>query len=381
MTRDRPIGVVPEIGRVPGYLVPLDDAQEARVRAIAQAGPIISLHDHASVRPIDASNFGEYRRRGRETTPYEGLGASPLHVVFDGGNAGIGRNWRQRRWRWDDTLHEIRTREADWAEHSNRVRLVRTVDDARSAPGSGVVGIAITLESATPIGREIDRLNVLHALGVRSIGVTYSEANRLGSGCAGATDGGLTSFGKRAVHRMNELGILVDVSHAGDRTSLDVIAASRAPVVVSHAGARAIWPTERMKPDDVIRACAASGGLIGIEAAPGSTRAEAAGRHSIDDVGRHLVHCLDLVGIEHVTFGPDTHYGDHVAWNLAFGTATTAQDLRGLHPPWVVGAENPTEAWWNILRWLVRGGYTDAEIHAMAGGNTLRVLEGAWRPT
>jgi hypothetical protein len=103
---------------------------------------------------------------------------------------------------------------------------------------------------------------------VRSIGVTYNEANQLGCGLREANDGGLTLFGRRAVRRMNQLGILIDCSHCGDQTTLDTIAASERPIVLSHIGARALWDSNRMAPDNVLLACAAEGGVIGVEAAP-----------------------------------------------------------------------------------------------------------------
>ena len=87
------------------------------------------------------------------------------------------------------------------------------------------------LEGAAPIENELDRLDMLYGFGVRSIGVTYNEANQLGSGLRETTDGGLTVFGRKAVERMNKLGMLIDCSHCGDQTTLDVIEASAAPIV------------------------------------------------------------------------------------------------------------------------------------------------------
>ena len=90
--------------------------------------------------------------------------------------------------------------------------------------------------------------------GVRSVGIAYSEANALGSGLREERDAGLTEFGRLAVRRMNRLGIAIDVSHAGDQTSLDTIERSEHPVFVTHAGARGLWNTKRMKPDTILRA-------------------------------------------------------------------------------------------------------------------------------
>jgi membrane dipeptidase len=214
---------------------------------------------------------------------------------------------------------------------------------------------------------------------VRSLGLTYTDDNALGSGSGASTDEGLTAFGFQVVRRMNDLGIIVDVSHAGDRTALNAIDASHRPAIISHTGARAVWAIDRNKPDTVIKACAAGGGVVGILAAPGTTLAGNPRRHDLDSVFAHFEHCVKLVGIEHVAFGPDTHFGDHVAWTQTFGTPEATAAVNGLEPPWVVGMENPNEAWWNILRHLVREGYNDREMRLVLGNNVRRIIDATWR--
>jgi len=162
-----------------------------------------------------------------------------------------------------------------------------------------------------------------------------------------------------------------------------VIEASRVPVLITHAGARAVWGSARMKPDSVIRACAERGGVIGIEAAPHTTLSPGHPRHSLESVMDHLTYCVGLVGIEHVTFGPDTMFGDHVALHHVFAEhLSIAQARGGLDFPeveYVDGLENPAECFGNIVGWLVQHDYSDGEIKAVIGGNTLRVLEDVWR--
>src|SRR5262249_16103574 len=155
--------------------------------------------------------------------------------------------------------------------------------------------------------------DILYGLGVRMMGIVYSESNGLGSGLRERRDGGLTVFGRQAVKRMNQLGMAIDLSHAGAHTALDTIAASKKPLFISHGGARALRESTRLKADDVIRACADQGGVIGIEAAPHTTLSHKHRRHSIESVMEHVAYCIDLVGIDHVTLGPDTLFGDHVA--------------------------------------------------------------------
>src|SRR6185369_10019056 len=100
-------------------------------------------------------------------------------------------------------------------------------------------------------------------------------------------DGGLTDFGHKVVGRMNKLGMAIDVSHSGDQTALDTIEASDKPIFITHVGARALWDTVRMKPDHVMQACAAKGGVIGIEAAPHTTLTQEHLEHSIESFMEH----------------------------------------------------------------------------------------------
>ena len=140
------------------------------------------------------------------------------------------------------------------------------------------------LEAATPIGNDLDKLDILFGLGVRQIGIAYSDSNGLGAGLNEPADYGLTAFGRRAVKRMNDLGLAIDVSHASDRTGIETAAASRAPVFMTHAGARALWDIPRLKGDDALRAVADSGGVIGMSAAPHTT-ISARAPHAHDRLG------------------------------------------------------------------------------------------------
>ena len=372
-----------ELDRVPLHQVPTDETEEARVLRLLEQGPVISFHDHPSVLPADPDQLFEYRRHGRDVTGYLGLSKSGLDAVFDNLADGEGQITSLMGWKWDDTLVDLGMRLCDIA-HQDYLRIVHRVSDIEAAQKNGQLGVILAVESAAPIENELDRLDILYGFGIRAVGVTYSEANNLGSGLSEAHDGGLTTFGRRAVHRMNQLGILIDCSHAGDRTTLDTIDASQAPVSISHAGARAVWPTARMKPDDVIRACAEKGGIIGIEAAPHTTLSRQHPRHTIDSYMAHFEYCCELAGIDHVAFGPDTIFGDHVGLHRVvdqrFGQGLPKPNppLEFERVPWVEGLESPAEAFSNIARWLVTHGYSDGDIHKVLGGNVLRLIGVAW---
>ena len=378
----REFKLAPELGRVPLYEgSALTGDQVDRVRGLLAENVVVSLHDHPSVFPDDIRETVEYNRTARHHTGYEGLARSGMTAVFDNFMDGTCCVTSQMGWKWSDVIADVGTRLSDIAHQDYLVKVERLAD-ITGAHATGRMGLVVATEAATMIENEVDRLDILYGFGVRQMGIAYSEANTLGSGLKERGDGGLTYFGERAVRRMNKLGIAIDVSHSGDRTSLDTIRHSTKPIFITHAGARAVWPTNRMKPDEVIRACAERGGVIGIEAAPHTTLSPAHPRHSLESVMDHFTYCVDLVGIDHVAFGPDTLFGDHVGLHDAFAAHLSIAEAHGHveHPrvPFVDGLENPAECFWNITSWLVGRGYSDDEIVKVLGGNIMRVLEEVW---
>ena len=371
-----------QIGRVPAYQgLELSDAQKERAERLLREETVISLHEHVQVFPEDMGELRDHIRQGREPTAYQGLAHSGLTAVFDNGMDGTCCISSDAGWKYQDVLFDLGVRMADLA-HQDFVIKAESIKDIRFAAETGRVAHIFALEASTMIENEVDRLDVLYGFGVRQMGIAYSEANTLGSGLKERGDGGLTYFGERAVERMNKLGIAIDISHSGDQTCLDVIAHSAKPVFITHAGARGLWPTNRMKTDETIVECPKRGGVIGIEAAPHTTISPQHPKHSLESVMDHFQYCVDLVGLEHVSFGPDTLFGDHVGLhdafssNLSLGQAHANVDYE--KQPYVDGIENPAEAFYNIIGWLVKHDYSDDEIRAVVGGNTMRVLEEVW---
>ena len=370
-----------ELDRVPSRRVEVSDTQEQRVQRLLDQNLAISLHDHCFVVPEDFDDLADYRRQGRDFTGYAGMAVSGLDAVFDCLMDGTATITSKAGWKWDDIIYDLGMRLSDIA-HQEFIARGETLDDIRRAKENGQIAFIASLEAATAIENEVDRLDILYGLGIRSSGIAYSEANTLGSGLREVRDGGLTEFGRQAVRRMNKLGIAIDISHSGDQTSLDTIEASTKPIFITHAGARALWNTKRMKPDEVIKAMAEKGGVLGVEAAPHTTLTKKHPRHSIESYMEHFEYCADLVGIDHVAFGPDTLFGDHVGLHhyfskqLSIGAANRGVQYEEVE--FVDGIENPAEAFPNIVRWLVKHDYSDGDIAKAIGGNVMRVLEQVW---
>lgn len=370
-----------EIDRVPSSLVSVTPEQEQRLQEIFSREVVISLHEHPTTVPEKSGEIFEYRRQNRDFTAYEGLSISGLDAVFDNLMDGTALVTSKNGWKWDDVVFDLGMRQCDIA-HQDFLVWAGSVEDILQAKARGQIAWIPSLEAATPIENELDRIDILYGLGVRMMGIAYSEGNTLGAGLREPRDGGLTIFGQQAVRRMNQLGVAIDVSHSGDQTALDTIEMSDKPIFITHAGARALWPSSRLKPDEVIIACAEKGGVIGIEAAPHTTLTPTHSRHSVESIMEHFEYCVNLVGIDHVTFGPDTLFGDHVGLHHAFAAQLSiAQSRKGTdfeEVEYVDGLENPGEGLLNCARWLVAHDYSDEDIAKAIGGNTLRVLREAW---
>ncbi len=369
------------------YLVPLTPAQEARVADLVDRILMISLHEHPHLMPARADQIRAYDSEGRVHTAYEALADSWWDCVFDNFLDGAACITSKNGWKWDDIIYDMGMRYCDLAHQDFIIRCER-VDDIYRAHREGRIALVGAQEGAAMIENELDRIEIMYGFGLRVLGITYSESNALGTGLKETRDGGLTSFGRKAVRRMNEVGLAIDCAHASDQTTLDTVEVSRHPIFLTHTGARALWNIKRLAPDNVIRAVADKGGVIGIEAAPHTTVSPRHRRHGIESFMDHFEYVKDLVGIDHVAFGPDTLYGDHVGLHKVYAAALSIDETQDAgtgdapeHIPvdYVRGVENPTEGSKNIPRWLVRAGYSDEDIAKVMGENIMRVLKEVWQ--
>ena len=238
-----------EIGRVEPYTYPVSDDEEVRVKRLFEETIVLSLHDHMFIAPENLEDFYAFRRQGRDWTGYEGLAVSGLDGVFDAMMDGTAMITSKAGWKWDDIITDIGLRLSDIA-HQDMVKLALTTEDIEACKKNGQIAFIVSLESSSMIENELDRIDILYGIGVRSMGIAYSEGNQLGAGLREEGDGGLTQFGRKAVGRMNKLGIAIDISHSGDRTGLETIEVSDKPIFITHAGARALWNSRRLKTDE-----------------------------------------------------------------------------------------------------------------------------------
>jgi membrane dipeptidase len=230
--------------------VQLSKTEGERFDQIMEKSIVIDLHAHPDISPENLSEIRSCDQEGRNFIAYEALAMSGLDCVFDNMMDGSSFVNTKNGWDWNSTIHDLGMRLADIAKQNFLIHC-KKAEDIEYASKQGKLAWVAVLESASCIENEVDRLDVLYGLGVRSIGINYSESNMLVSGLKEHADGGLTDFGYDALVRMNKLGLLVDVSHVSDLTAIETIELSKDPIIVSHAGARTLTPTTRMFPDEV----------------------------------------------------------------------------------------------------------------------------------
>jgi len=246
--------------------------------------------------------------------------------------------------------------------------------DFLTAKESGKQAVMFQLEPQT-FGRKLERIEIAYGLGIRMALLTFNTRTYIGDGCGERTDGGLSYLGHEVVERMNELGMLIDLSHCGEQVTLDAIEASKEPVMCNHTGARALYPQcKRLKSDEVLKAVADKGGLVGVSAIPNQLSGDE--EQGIEDMLNHIDYIVNLIGIDHVGIGLDNVFHDQVAYHRQADQSIFKLSYIGqeLNAPYMGGIESPEE-WPNITRGLVSRGYSDEDIKKIIGGNSLRVIQ------
>ena len=183
------------------------------------------------------------------------------------------------------------------------VRLVLTADDLEQVYNDRVRGIIFDFQDTTSIGGDLERLDLFHDMGLRVVQLTYNLRNLVEDGCTERYKTGLTYFGIEVVRRLNELGMLVDVSHSSEQVGFDAIEVSSSPVIVTHSASNAVCYHDRGKGDELARAIADNGGFFGVAAIGGFLRQDT--RATLDDFADHVEHLVDVMGIDHVGIGSD----------------------------------------------------------------------------
>jgi membrane dipeptidase len=297
---------------------------------------------------------------------------------------------------FDEAVDQINHVNTVLAENADIARQVRTVAEIHQAKSDGVVGLIYGFQNSTPFEGDERLVAVFASLGVRIVQIAYMTANLLADGCLEPRNAGLTEFGRAVIRELNAQRLLIDLSHVGDRSTLEAIDASQAPVAFTHANVRAISPSPRNKTDEAIRALASRGGVIGLSSLP-SFVSEDPREATLERYLDHFDYLVDLVGVEHVGLGLDFVEG-HVPGSLQpraprWGGANLPAGSVGLsmmlperfrsqaaeliYLPYAPGIQGSSEMP-NVTEGLLRRGYSDDDTRAILGGNWLRLFTEVW---
>jgi membrane dipeptidase len=324
-----------------------------------------ALHESAVV--IDALHTCNWSREIFEELRAGGYTAvNAANVLWENFRAGIDEvaNWQRR-----------------FAENADLIRPVRRLSDIAAAKTEGRTGIIMGWQNTSPIEDRLDYLEIFKTLGVGIMQLTYNTQNYSGAGYLEAVDSGLTGFGREVVDEMARLGILCDLSHVGDKTTADTIAYSKKPVALTHVLPRALRDVKRNKPDELFKACAEKGGVIGTSMfAPGLAAGNDA---TVNDVLDAMEHVIGLVGEDHVGIGTDysqghARPGPWLLWaNRDKGTARTLTEFGSVKISKPAGVDRVRKLP-NLTAAMLARGWEEATIRKILGGNWLRLLGQVW---
>lgn len=332
-------------------------AEIANAWPLQAAGDIDALYDRAvvvdslSIETWDEAGFAAWKKSGY-TAIQTSLSNRNLQVALNDLE-----EWHRR-----------------FEQHPDKLIRCAKAADIERAKREGKLAVILGFQNATIIEDRVSNLDKLYAAGTRCIQLTYNSRNLLGDGCTERTNAGLSDFGIASVEKMNELGIIVDLSHCGEQTSADGITFSRRPPAFTHTVCKALHFHPRAKPDELLRAISDRGGMTGIASLGyfvGPTPAT-----SLEDYLRHIDHAVKICGIDHVGICTDYQIrgieASSTRENWYVPRLTIFKPSYNVRwPPWIPELDKP-ERFRTVAHALAGRGYKTGDIEKILGGNWVR---------
>lgn len=262
-------------------------------------------------------------------------------------------------------------------ECKDEIALATSIEDMNKIIHNGRIALFFGFQNASPLEENIDYVEIFYRLGVRFIQLSYNALNFVGAGCGERVDPGLSDFGIDVIRKMNRLGIAIDLSHCGDRTTLDAIQYSEKPVLFTHANVRKLADSPRNRTDEQIRLLAEKGGVIGVKHMLGNTTTKLAEETTVADLVDHIDYIVNLVGIDHVAIGMDfsgttlsleSSNEEIETLRRRFSKAYRGKRVRPAGIETISGLPN-------LTRELLSRGYSEDHIKKILGENLIRVLK------
>jgi microsomal dipeptidase-like Zn-dependent dipeptidase len=317
---------------------------------------------HAGLTVIDGLQYSNWDRALLEELRGGGINAVHATIVY-----------------WEDARQTLSLL-ADWnrrfRDHGDLIRPARSGEDIRAARKEGRIAFVLGAQNCTPIEQDLGLVEVFRSLGLMIMQLTYNNQSPLGAGCYETVDSGLTRFGREVVREMNRTGMIVDLSHSGERTTLETIAFSQRPVCISHANPNFFHQNVRNKSDKVLHALAESGGMLGFSLYPlhigGATC-------TLEAFTAMVARTAELMGVERIGIGSDTVRGwpDSVLDWMRSGRWTYSTGKPNW-PEWQSWYRTPAD-FGNLTAGLLARGFSGQDVAAIMGGNWLRFMEAGFK--
>lgn len=289
--------------------------------------------------------------------------------------------------RVEPTVANIALWTGEATRYPSLLTIIRRHDDLARAKQAGQLGLILGFQDTEMLERDLSRLEMFRRLGVLIIQLTYNVRNLIGDGCLEPGDAGLSTLGLEAVERMNALGIAVDLSHCGTRTTATAVAASNKPPLITHSGCREVYRHPRNKEDRELKAMADKGGVLGVYLMPflgGFAGPKQATNE--DALARHIDHALKVCGVDHVGIGSDLSITpieetpEYLKMERAFaqGRAARKSAAPDEDRPLFLPALNHPRRLEGVAELLARRGHPVATIEKILGGNFHRAFRDIW---
>jgi membrane dipeptidase len=286
---------------------------------------------------------------------------------------------------YDTTIGNIAYWNAQIAAHPDRLLLVRGSADIAAAQSSKRLGLIYGFQDATPIAEDLARVDTFAELGVRVFQLTYNRRNLVGDGCLEPGNAGLSTFGNALVEHLNQRKLLIDLSHGGERTTREAIAASTVALAISHTGCAALAPLPRNKTDAELKALGDKGGVVGIYLMP-FLRSE--GQPTAEDLIAHIEHAVKICGEDHVGIGTDGGISPvkfDAEYRRKFAAEVATRRAHGISAPGerpdvytFLPDLNSVDRFARIGALLAQRGHSATRIEKILGGNFARLFDSAW---
>jgi microsomal dipeptidase-like Zn-dependent dipeptidase len=289
---------------------------------------------------------------------------------------------------WEDfreTVEQIIAWHRRFETYADLIQPVRAAADVRNAQAAGKIGIVFGAQNCSPIEDDIGLIPVLHELGLRFMQLSYNNQSLLATGCYETEDPGITRMGREAIREMNRVGLVVDMSHSAERSTLEAIEISERPIAITHANPASWAPALRNKSDTVLKALGASGGMLGLSLYPHHLKDKT--DCTLESFCEMAARTAELIGVEHLGIGSDlcqdqpdsvVQWMRNGTWTrtLDFGEGSQGQAGFPPQPAWFAGNRD----FGNIAEGLRAAGFDRTEVEKIMGGNWLAFFERSFGP-